>query len=162
VFTGTLVAYSRSTIEAENPASTKAIKKSSPQFTGTFFSPQLVAGIGLVLGILVASGPLSADSKWFTAISSKSYSNFEKSLTPGLYNPQTSMKYGQAINLLQNSQLLDQSYLYAKEAVEFNPEFFEAWKQLYYQPKASAEEKIEALKRMKYLDPLNPDVTSNQ
>jgi hypothetical protein len=162
IFTGTLVAYSLNTNHGENHFSAKPSKKLLIQSSGNFFSPQLVAGIGIVLGVLVASAPLSADSKWFTAISTKSYSNFEKSLTPAFYNPQTSMKYGQAINLIQNSQLLDQSYLYAKAAVAFNPEFFEAWKQLYYQPKASPEEKNRALTRMKFLDPLNPDPASNQ
>jgi O-antigen ligase len=130
--------------------------------TKEIFSPQLVSGVGLVLGLIIASAPLSADSKWFTAIYSKNYSNFEKSLTPGIFNPQNSFKYGQAINLIQNSQLIDQSYIYAKAAVEYNPEFFEAWKQLYYQPKATESDKTEALAKMKSLDPLNPDVTANQ
>lgn len=169
LLTGALVAYARISpkisTETNAIASAEKIKKSKARKTSPgyeIFSPQLIAGIGLVIGLLLASAPVSADSKWYLAISTKNYSNFEKSLSSGLYNPQNSYKYGQAINLIQNSQLFDQSYFYAKQATDFNPEYFEAWKQLYFQPKATAGEKALAIKRMKMLDPLNPDVTSNQ
>lgn len=169
LLTGALVAYARISPEISTQTnaieSAEKIKKSKAKKTSSkneIFSPQLVAGIGLVIGLFFASAPVSADSKWYLAISTKNYSNFEKSLSPGLYNPQNSYKYGQAINLIQNSQLFDQSYFYAKQATDFNPEFFEAWKQLYFQPRATVGDKALAIKRMKMLDPLNPDVTSNQ
>lgn len=159
---GSVRRFSTQTNAIESAGKIKKSKAKKTSSGNEIFSPQLIAGIGLVIGLLLASAPVSADSKWYRAISTKNYSNFEKSLSSDLYNPQNSYKYGQAINLIQNSQLLDQSYFYAKQATDFNPEFFEAWKQLYFQPKATAGEKALAIKRMKILDPLNPDVTSNQ
>jgi O-antigen ligase len=158
ILTGSLVAYSR--IQKNNALQSEKNSKGK-QSVGAI-SPQLVAGVSIVIGTLVASPPLASDTKWFNAILTKSYSNFETSLTPGFYNPQNSNKYGMAINLLQGSGLIDQSYYFAKEAVRFNPEYFEAWKQLYFQPKATQEDRDLALKKMKLLDPLNPNVISNE
>jgi hypothetical protein len=64
----------------------------------------------------------------------------------------------QAVLLLENSKLPDLAYKYAKEGVEFNPDYFDAWRVLYGISKSSQEDKDQALANMKRLDPKNPDV----
>lgn len=59
---------------------------------------------------------------------------------------------------LENSKLGDLAHQYALEGVKFNPDYFDAWRVLYGTSKATQEEKDEALKNMKRLDPKNPDV----
>jgi len=163
LFTGLLVAYERSTrIETKDVDSTKvqSNKGRSKAQTGVI-SPQLVAGIGLVFGLLIALPPLSADSKWYNATKSRDAAKVEAALVPSIFNPADSSRYSQAVNLFQSSNLADLAHKYALVAVQFNPDYFDAWKQLYSLPQSSSEEKALALENMKRLDPKNPDVTAN-
>jgi hypothetical protein len=120
----------------------------------------LIAGIGAVVGLLIASPPYSADAKWRSAISSQSVEKVEQALVPGYLNPQSSYRYASAVQLLESSKLYDLAYKYAKISVEFNPHHFDSWKMFYYISKSSPEEKALALENMKRLDPNNPDVTA--
>jgi hypothetical protein len=120
-----------------------------------------VAGIGLLIGVLIALPPLSADSKWYSATRSHDAAKVEAALVPSYFNPADSYRYAQAVNLFQTSNLLDLAHKYALIAVKFNPDYSDAWKELYLLPNASSSEKAHALANMKRLDPKNPDVTAN-
>ena len=124
----------------------------------TIFSPTLIAGIGAVVGLLIASPPYSADAKWRSALASQSVQKVEEALTPGYLNPQNSYKYASAVQLLENSKLPDLALKYAKISVEFNPNHFDSWKMLYFISKSSPADKALALENMKRLDPNNSNV----
>ena len=163
VLTGALVSYERlsqSNGQPEEPKEAFKGKKSriSPNSQGPV-TPGLVAGIGLVIGLIFALPPVTSDNKWWSALQSRNLEMIEASLSPSYFNPSNSQKYAQAINLFQNNNLPDLALKYARESVEFNPEDFTAWLQLYSLQNSSIEEKEEALANLKRLDPLNPDVT---
>jgi O-antigen ligase len=124
----------------------------------TVFSSTLVAGVGAVVGLLLASPPYSADAKWRAGLTSQNVQKVEEALVPGYLNPMNSYKYASAVELLENSKLPDLALKYAKIAVEFNPDHFDSWKMYYYISKSSPEEKAIALENMKRLDPNNPNV----
>ena len=165
LFGGALIAYevaTRPKDDAENTDSTKA-KASHGRSTKTkqseaVISSTLTAGIGAVVGLLIAAPPYSADAKWRSALASQNAQTVEEALTPGYLNPMNSSKYLSAIQLFEGSKLFDQAYKYAQIGVEFNPNHFDAWKALYLISKSSAEEKALALENMKRLDPNNPNV----
>jgi hypothetical protein len=75
-------------------------------------------------------------------------------------NPTDRARLVQAVSLFANSNLLEQAHQVALEGTSFNPDYFDAWAQLYSLANSTEEEKKLALKNMKRLDPLNPDVTS--
>ena len=79
-------------------------------------------------------------------------------MKPGYMQPPNSAKYAQAVQLLEQSKLPDKAYLYAKRATEFNPDYFDAWKLLYFVSLSTESDKALALQNMKRLDPYNPDV----
>ena len=163
LFTGLLIAYERSTrteIQEPDLPESKAGTSRTKSQTGVI-SAQLVAGIGMVVGMLIALPPLSADSKWYSATRSHDAAKVEAALVPNYFNPADSYRYAQAVNLFQTSNLLDLAHKYALIAVKFNPDYSDAWKELYLLPNASAKEKAQALANMKRLDPKNPDVTAN-
>jgi len=163
LFTGLLIAYERSTrteIQEPDLPKSKAGTSRTKSQTGVI-SAQLVAGIGMVVGMLIALPPLSADSKWYSATRSHDAAKVEAALVPNYFNPADSYRYAQAVNLFQTSNLLDLAHKYALIAVKFNPDYSDAWKELYLLPNASAKEKAQALANMKRLDPKNPDVTAN-
>ena len=154
VLVGALVAYEYSTrpkVEStEKPKRTKQKEM--------IFSPQLVGGIGVVVGALIAVPPMSADMKWRSALKAQNVQQVEAALTPSYLAPRDSSRMAQAVLLLENSKLPDLAYKYAKEGVAFSPNYFDAWRVLYSTTKATQAEKDEAVKNMKRLDPKNPDV----
>jgi len=164
LFTGLLVAYERSTrndtqnIDLPNGRPEKGRGK----VQSNVVSPQLIAGIGMAVGLLVALPPLNADSKWYNATRSHDAAKVEAALVPSIFNPAESYRYAQAVGLFQSSNLPALAHKYAVIGVKFNPDFFDAWKLLYLLPNVSAVEKETALTNMKRLDPKNPDVTATQ
>jgi hypothetical protein len=154
VLTGALVGYEYSTRE-KAPIDEKSKPSKSKEL---IFSPQLVGGIGVVVGALIAVPPLSADMKWSSAIRAQSLQQVESALTPSYLSPRDSLRMAQAIQLFENSKLYDLAYKYAKEGVEFSPDYFDAWRMLYYTTNSTPADKELALANMKRLDPYNPDV----
>ena len=165
LFGGALIAYeiaTRSKTENAGDLPTapkgnkgKVIKNKQSE---SIFSSTLIAGIGAVIGLLIASPPYSADAKWRSAITSQNVQKVEEALVPGYLNPMNSYKYASAVQLFESSKLPDLALKYAKIGVEFNPNHFDSWKILYFISKSSPEDKALALENMKRLDPNNANV----
>jgi hypothetical protein len=163
LFGGALIAYEIATrpaaVEVSSPSQQtgpRVTKKK--QQSETIFSSTLIAGVGAVVGLLVAVPPYSADAKWRTAITSQDARKVEEALVPTYLNPENSYKYANAAQLFEGSKLFDLAYKYAKIGVEFNPDNFDAWKVLHFVSSSSPEDKALALENMKRLDPNNPNV----
>ena len=122
----------------------------------------LYAVAGGLIGLLIALPPLTADVKWRSSQNTRTLSALEGAMTSSYFNPPNSTKYLNTIQLLEGSQLFEQAHKYAREAVTWNPDAFDLWKVLYLIKNSTQAEKDEALKNMRRLDPLNPDVTSTQ
>jgi hypothetical protein len=163
VLTGALIAYERNTrnsntSEIENPKNNG--KKVQKKTSGSVVSSGLIAGVGMVVGAVIASPPLASDMKWRSAQLSQSAEQTEAVLAPSFMNPPHSLKYLTSIQSFESSNLPELAHKYAVEAVKFNPENFELWKVFYLIQASTPEEKVLALENMKRLDPWNPDVTA--
>jgi hypothetical protein len=163
LFGGALIAYEIATRpkvdESQNMQGkgkgARVVKKKQGE---TVVTSTLIAGVGAVIGLLIAVPPYSADAKWRTALGSQDVAKVEAALIPGYLNPANSYKYANAVQLLESSKLYDLALKYAQIGVEFNPDNFDAWRVLYLITKSSPEEKAKALENMKRLDPKNPNV----
>ncbi len=113
-------------------------------------------GLGLLIGLLIAVPPLSADISWTNALRSRQVNSLEKSLSGGYLYPSNSYRISNAVVNLENSKLPDYAIKYARKGVRFNPEFLDAWKMLYYATNATQQEKNTAKSQLIRLDPLNP------
>jgi cytochrome c-type biogenesis protein CcmH/NrfG len=163
LFGGALIAYEIATRQKESEDGGAVEKKSKSRVvkkrqSESVVSSTLLAGVGVVIGLLIASPPYSADAKWRSALNSQSAEKVEEALKPGYLTPPNSARYASAVQLLETSKLYDLSYKYAKISVEFNPDNFDSWKLLYFIQNSSAADKAEALEQMKRLDPNNPNV----
>ena len=158
--TGALISYEKFILSGSAPIQTDK-KKVGNRLTGVSspISPSLLASIGAAIGLFLAAPAINAENTWQSATQSRNLENVKKALVPTFMNPASSYKYAQAVGLLQDSNLLDLAHQYSLEATVFNPDYFDAWKQLYYLRNATDEEKNEAIMNMTRLDPLNPDVT---
>lgn len=160
VLTGALIAYERATRGGEvevNALVGKGLKAKATNSTGVV-SPHLVAGIGAVVGLLIAVPPLAADTKWRSALDSKDVAKVMAALEPGYLNPADSQRLAQAVQLLASSNLPEQAHDIAIKGITYNPEYFDAWRVLYFLSNSTEAEKAQALENMKRLDPRNPDV----
>jgi hypothetical protein len=160
LLTGALISYefaTRTGAIEDKPAPVLKVKSKQSASSGVI-SPQLVAGIAAVIGVLVAVPPMAADTKWRSALDSQDLAKVMAALEPGYLNPSDSQRMAQAVQLLDSSNLLDQAREIALKGVMFNPEYFDAWRALYSLPNSTEAEKVQALENMKRLDPRNPDV----
>jgi tetratricopeptide (TPR) repeat protein len=165
LFGGALIAYEIATRPKKDFESTETAKGKAVQGRSikgkqseTIFSSTLLAGIGAVVGLLIAAPPYSADAKWRSALASQNVQKVEEALVPGYLNPSNSYRYTNAVQLLEGSKLYDLAYKYSLIAVEFNPNNFDSWKVLYLITNSTADDKARALENMKRLDPNNPNV----
>jgi hypothetical protein len=165
LFGGALIAYEIATRPNKDSESSEPVKAKTTsgrtvksKQNEMIFSSTLLAGIGAVVGLLIAAPPYSADAKWRTALFAQDLQKLEAALVPGYLNPMNSYKYANAVQILEGSKLYDLAYKYAKIGVEFNPNNFDTWKVLYVITNSSPEDKALALENMKRLDPNNPNV----
>jgi hypothetical protein len=165
LFGGALIAYEIATrpkgvgdSEKVQPEKGQKARVATKKQSESIFSSTLVAGVGAVIGLLIAVPPYSGDAKWRSAIGSQSVEQIEAALVSSYLNPMNSYKYASAVQLLEGSKLHDLALKYAKVGVEFNPDHFDSWKLLYFVTAGSPEDKALALENMKRLDPKNPNV----
>jgi O-antigen ligase len=161
LLTGALVAYEYTTRTQSQVPERSTKKTARKNMNAGIISPQLVAGIGIVVGLIVAVPPLAADMKWRSAIGSKDANKVLAALEPGYLSPGDSARFAQAAQLFATSSLVTQAHEIALKGVEFNTNYFDAWRILYFLSNSTPEEKAKALSNMKRLDPLNPDVVNN-
>lgn len=114
--------------------------------------------LGLLVGALVSSPPLSADVKWRSAQLTSDAIRVEDTLKPSFLNPPNTFKYLNVVGALEESGLHDMAYKNAIKAVEFNPHSYESWRLLVLLKNTSESEKQIALQNMKKLDPKNPKI----
>jgi len=164
VLTGSLIAYERNTrnsnVEATPNLKPDSKAKAKSRSQSGIVGPGLVAGIGMVVGAIIASPPLASDIKWRSAQIARSVPLLEASLSPSFMNPQHTTRYLVSIQAFEESNLPAMAHKYAQEAIKYDSENFELWKVFYLIQASTPEEKALALENMKRLDPLNPDVTA--
>ena len=160
ILTGGLISYEYSSRIEKQAIETRVKNETKLKKSAEIISPQLIAGIGVIVGLLVAVPPLSADMKWKSALASRDANQIMEALKPGYLSPENTAKYQQAMLLFANSNLMDQAHLVAISATNFNSDDFDSWRILYFLTNSTEAEKSEAVKNMKRLDPRNPDVTA--
>jgi hypothetical protein len=153
---GALIAYEFSTRVSQGENSTKLARRVSVKHN-PLISAQMLAGLGMVVGILIAIPPLSGDIKWREALKSQNIDLVTAALTPGYMNPGSSNLYTSATQIFEQSNLPDIAYKYGKLNTEYNPNHFDAWRLLYALKNSSPEDRKLAKEKMIELDPLNDE-----
>jgi hypothetical protein len=154
VLSGVVIAYeiaTRNTIAGDG----KPVVGKSVRSKEQIFSATAIGGLGLVLGALIAVPPLSADMKWRSALASSDLTQLKLALEPSYLTPTDTNRLLNMVSIAENSKLPDVAYEYVKKAVEFNPESFDSWRNLYLVTNSTPADKELALTNMKRLDPKN-------
>lgn len=153
---GALIAYEYSTRNTNSEAVSKSSSRKVVK-NNMLISPQLLAGLGMVVGILVAIPPLSGDIKWREAIKSQNLDLVTAALTPSYLSPSSSNLYANATQIFEQNNLPEMSYKYGKLNTEYNPNYFDSWRLLYSLKNSTPEDRKLAKENMIRLDPLNDE-----
>jgi hypothetical protein len=155
---GVIIAYTKTltanSSTSEQPQRSKKASKSTVQV----FSPQLIGGLGMVLGLVISCPPISGDSKYTSSFKSGDLAQVELALKSSYLTPLDSYKIANAANIFEGNKLFDVSLTYARKAVEFNPNNYDAWRLFYNLTNASTDERKIAKENMIRLDPLNEEL----
>jgi O-antigen ligase len=111
--------------------------------------------VGAVIGIVIALPLFIVDTSFRSTINSGEVLKIESAINQW---PQSVIRMTTVARLFREANLTDRSIVIARDGVKFNPNNYEAWRELILQPAASQEERDEAFKKMKELDPYNPNL----
>jgi hypothetical protein len=159
VFSGAIISLERVTRE-QVPTQNAGIglpnkKLGFNRASSTFDSTGLRAVLGMAIGILLYIPPFSADLSYQTALNKREVAALERSLEGGYFKPLDSYRLANTVQILEKSNLPELALKYARKGVEFNPDYTDAWKMLYYVTGATEAEKKNARDQLIRLDPLN-------
>ena len=121
-------------------------------------SAGLIAGVACVVGMLVAVPPLSADMRWRSAQNSQDATRVEALLTSSYLNPMNTFEFNNIVWVFESNGLTEIAHKAGLEAVKFNTNSFEAWRNITLLSKSTEAEKFLAYSNMKRLDPLNTTI----
>ena len=155
LLSGALIAYETSNRSASSVA--KKNKDSKVQVSEIDdLKGTLSALAGMAVGVLIVVPPLAADMNWLASLRSQNLDKILSALEPSYFNPTDSARLVAAVTGLQSNNLMKEALDIARQGVNYNPDFTDAWKMLYYIPIASETEKKVAKENLIRLDPLNP------
>jgi O-antigen ligase len=143
VMMGAIIGYE---INTREKIETKTVKSA--------YSTVAIA-LGFIIGLGVGLPLMVADATFRSTVKSGDVLKIEASVRQW---PQSVTRMTLAAQILREGDLPDRSIVLAREAVEFNPMNFEAWRELSLQPNATESERVQAEETMKKLDPFNPNL----
>ena len=111
--------------------------------------------VGAVIGMIIALPLFIVDTSFRSTIKSGDVLKIESAINQW---PQSIVRMTTVARLFREANLTDRSVVIARDGIAFNPNNYEAWRELILQPAASQEERDKAFKRMKELDPYNPNL----
>jgi O-antigen ligase len=111
--------------------------------------------IGGFCGLIVGLPPLVSDLVYRNAIDSREIVRVENAAYQW---PQNGDRMIQIAATFRDNNLLDQAIKVARDATKFAPERYEAWLVLSSLPNLPEAERIQAIAKMKELDPFNPNL----
>ena len=164
LFGGALIAYEVTTRQAPVVIETlnRKIKRqrNSAKITGQSLpASALLAGFATgLIGLLVTLPAFVADANWFKALNSQKVEQVHKA---ALAWPMDSSRINFGAQTLIQNKFNFQALELARKARKFNPRSFDSWNLIYgisLETPIPETEKAEALRILKILDPLNPDI----
>jgi hypothetical protein len=117
--------------------------------------PTVAISLGVIVGLGAGLPLMVADATFRSTVKAGDVLKIEASVRQW---PQSVSRMTLAAQILKEGNLPERSIVIAREAVEFNPMNFEAWKELSLQPNATESERKQAFETMKKLDPFNPNL----
>ena len=151
--TGAVIGYERATreknvISSESSTKSKKLNKARDQSTNVY----LTSVLGLAIGTAIAFPPFFADSSWRKAIKAGNVESVQKVANQW---PLDSYRLANISILLEQNKFPQQAKEVAETLVGFNPNYYDGWKIIAGISSPTEQEKANATKMMRQLDPRN-------
>ena len=150
--TGAVIGYERCSRLSGDISSTSTNGKKHTYLKDHSSTSYLASVLGLAVGLVISFPPFLADSAWRTSIKTGRIENVQKVANQW---PLDSYRLAYTAELFENNKFHQQAYDVAKKLIEFNPQYFDGWKLLGGISMPTPEEKTNAAKMMRQLDPRN-------
>jgi O-antigen ligase len=110
---------------------------------------------GIALSLIISLPLVLSDARFRESVRSGDVNKIVKVVETW---PKNTQNMNFVSSLLRQGGFLEQSLYITRKAVDFNPNSFESWQQLYFSPNATDFEINSAIKKMRELDPLNTSI----
>ena len=158
IISGLIIGYEINTREASTEVNQLSNKgKNSTKSNGNQVAPKTLIGmfIGLLVGLMVGLPPLVASSKFKSALESGDAQIIQQAAYIWPLEP---IRMGLVAAALQQNKFETEGLKITTQAVAKFPDDYGLWALLAGMPNATSEQKAQAAKEMKRLDPLNPNL----
>ena len=118
--------------------------------------PLVLAPIFALIGFVIVLPAFRVDLAWGKAIATGDINQIKSAADAW---PQDEMRYGTAAFIFGNNKIWDESLVYARKTLEFNPRSYAVWRMVLNNPRADLETRRNALEKMRELDPNNKTLT---
>jgi hypothetical protein len=150
-----ILGYAINTREVEE-GEEKRIDKKTPKVEAASAGSMVAAFVGLIVGVLIGMPPYLASAKYKEALESQNAIIIENAAY--LWPPDSSRMVQVSLTLNDNN-LEAKGLKVAIDATRKFPDNFAVWAALNEMKSATIQQKAEAQREMKRLDPLNPDLS---
>ena len=154
VLAGLIIGYEINTRESSAVVENKAGKGKNNSTQNSVGLP-VVVFISLIVGVLIGMPPYIASAKYKGALESQNPDIIREAAYIWPLDP---LRMIQVASTLDQNNLGEQGLKISIDSVEKFPDNYGVWATLYAMKGASEEQKAQALKQMKRLDPLNPNL----
>lgn len=154
VLSGLIIGYEINTRGGEEVAEKKT-GKSATKSVQTSASTSLAMFVGLIIGVLVGIPPYLASAKYKGALETSNPTVIQEAAYIWPIDPSRMIQVAMTLN---ENKLEAQGLEVAIDATEKFPDNYSVWATLDAMKSATAEQKAQAQKEMKRLDPLNPNL----
>jgi O-antigen ligase len=154
VLSGLIIGYEINT-RGEIAVSEKKLGKNAAKAVQTSAATSVAIFVGLIVGVLVAMPPYLASAKYKGALETGNPTVIQQAAYIWPVDPNRMI---QVANALNENKFEEQALKVAIDGVEKFPNNYGMWATLNLMAKATDVQKEQALKQMKRLDPLNPNL----
>jgi O-antigen ligase len=111
--------------------------------------------LGVIIGLAVSLPLVLTDGEFRSAVKAGDVIKIEQNLERW---PQSVIRMNLATQIFIDGGFANRALVISQKAVKLNPRNFEAWEKIYLNPESDENTKVQALSKMKELDPFNPNI----
>ena len=111
--------------------------------------------LGVIIGLAVSLPLVLTDGEFRSAVKAGDVIKIEQNLERW---PQSVIRMNVATQIFIDGGFANRALVISQKAVKLNPRNFEAWEKIYLNPESDENTKVQALSKMKELDPSNPNI----
>jgi hypothetical protein len=111
--------------------------------------------LGVIIGLAVSLPLVLTDGEFRSAVKAGDVIKIEQNLERW---PQSVIRMNLATQIFIDGGFANRALVISQKAVKLNPRNFEAWEKIYLNPESDENTKVQALSKMKELDPSNPNI----